>query len=119
LTDEIYLRNTLEVYGEIEDIHLDKYTLNEPKNFENLIDFYIKEYTSKDERFHIKSVKKVAQGLRIAKVGMQNPASIPIICSALNDKKNLIGQTRLYVTPYYSHPFLIPKGMNRMFSEFL
>lgn len=30
-----------------------------------------------------------------------------------------MGQTRLYVTPYYSHPFLIAKGMDRIFGEFL
>jgi hypothetical protein len=50
---------------------------------------------------------------------MQEPASIPIVCSALNDKKSLIGQTRLYVTPYYSHPFLVMKGMRKLFVEFL
>ena len=57
--------------------------------------------------------------MRTAKVDMQNQASIPIVCSALNDKKGLIGQTRLYVTPFYSHPFLVPKGMGKIFAEFL
>lgn len=50
---------------------------------------------------------------------MNNPASIPAVCNALNAKKGLIGQTRLHVTPYYSHPFLVPKGMGKMFADFL
>jgi hypothetical protein len=49
---------------------------------------------------------------------MQNAASIPVVCSALNDKKGLIGQTRLYVTPYYSHPLLMTKSMEKLVEDF-
>lgn len=36
-TDETFLQNALEVYGEIIGIHLDKHALDEPKNSEHLI----------------------------------------------------------------------------------
>lgn len=56
--------------------------------------------------------------MRIAKIQMNNPVKIKELCTALHDRKGIIGLTRVYAVPCYYHPFLVPRGSNAMFQEF-
>lgn len=106
-------------FGKIDEIHLEKKSQTDNKNYEQILDYYIKGCTTKEEKFQIVSVKKKPAGLRVAKIQMANPVNIPKVCTALNDLKGVLGQTRVFVTPHYYHPFLIVRGCHRMFEDFV
>lgn len=50
----------------------------------------------------------MSNGLRVAKVKMYNPKSIPLLCNALNEGTSMMGKTRLYIQPQHTNPIVVP-----------
>lgn len=107
ITDETYLRSRLEIHGEIEDVQLEKTQTQESNRAETLIEHHVKLKIEKEEKFEILYVNKMSQGLRVAKVRIENPQSIDKISNAFNEQIGMIGKTRLYIEPQHVHPILI------------
>ena len=86
VTDELYLVSKLSPYGEIVHVQLEKQRMEEHNNAERMLGFLICEVLGRTERFQVEYVRKMGDGLRVAKVRMYGGGGggVGRVCEELN-----------------------------------